>query len=146
MWESDESSESASEDEEKRWVDIVAKRIIEQKGHQNREGKIMDFLVDSLYTRIYNMEISFGRREARKDEKKKYERLKEALEIMKEYYKTMMHVMYKAAEYEKMEMEEASVGDVEYEEDNSDHDDDEDDDMEVDFMSGEVRKRGGGKE
>jgi hypothetical protein len=42
-----------------------------------------------------------------------------------------------------MEMEEVSVGEDEYEEYNAEHDDD--DDMEVDFMSGEVRKSGGGK-
>jgi hypothetical protein len=148
MWESDESSESESEDEEKRRVDILAKIIIESKNHQNREEEIMDFLVEWLYTRIYNMEISFGRREARKDEKKKYERAKEALEILDEHYEMMMHVMDKAAEYEEMEMEmeEASVGDDENEEYNSDDEhDDEDDDMEVDFMSIEVRKSGGGK-
>jgi hypothetical protein len=41
--------------------------------------------------------------------------------------------------------EEVSVGEDEYEEDNAEHDDDGGDDMEVDFMSNEVRKSGGGK-
>jgi hypothetical protein len=57
----------------------------------------------------------------------------------------MKYVMSKAAEYEEME-EEVSVGEDEYEEYNAEHDDDGGDDMEVDFMSGEVRKSGGGKE
>jgi hypothetical protein len=143
--ESNESSESESEDEENRWVDILVEKIIEPKDHKNREEEIMDFLVSWIDCRIYNMEISFGERGARKDEKKKYERAKEALEILKEHYKMMKHVMYKAAEYEEMEMEEASVGDDEYEEYNSDDDDDGGNDMEVDFMSGEVRKSEGGK-
>jgi hypothetical protein len=58
----------------------------------------------------------------------------------------MKYVMSKAAEYEELEMEEVSVGEDECEEYNAEHDDDGGDDMEVDFMSGEVRKRGGGKE
>jgi hypothetical protein len=74
------------------------------------------------------------------------ENLVEALNILEEHYKTMKYVMSKAAEYEELEMKgEVSVGEDEYEEYNAEHDDG-GDDMEVDFMSGEVRKRGGGKE
>jgi hypothetical protein len=81
--ENDESSESESEEEEKKWVYILVERIIESKNYENREKEIMEFLQDWIYSRIYNMEVSFGKRGATKDEKKKYERANEALEIMK---------------------------------------------------------------
>jgi hypothetical protein len=87
------------------------------------------------------MEGSFEKRKVRKNEKKKYERLKEALEILDEHYEMMKYVMSKAAEYEEMEI--TSGEDVEYEEDNVD---DDEDDMEDDFTTiGEIRKSGGGK-
>jgi hypothetical protein len=91
------------------------------------------------------MEDSFEKRKARKKEKKKYERFKVALDILNEHYEMMKYIVNKAAEYEELEMEgELSVGEDEYEEYIAEHDDG-GDDMEVDFMSDEVRKSGGGK-
>jgi hypothetical protein len=87
------------------------------------------------------MEDLFEKRKASKKEKKKYERLKEALEILDEHYETMKYMVNKGVEYEETEMEGTSDGDVEDEEDNVD----DEDDMEVDFMSIEVRKIGVGK-
>jgi hypothetical protein len=148
IWESDENSESESEQdsdedkEEEGWIDRLVETIIELKDYRKREEKIINFLREYLFVRIYNMESSFEKRKARKNEKKKYERLKEALEILDEHYETMKYIVNKGVEYEELEMEITSVGDDEYEEDNVD---DEDDDMEVDFMSIEVRKSGGGK-
>jgi hypothetical protein len=145
MWESDESSESESEqdsdeDKEEGWIDTLVETIIEPKDYQNREERIINFLKEYLFVRIYNMVSSFEKRKARKNEKKKYERLKEALEILDEHYETMKYIVNKGVEYEEMEI--TSVGDDEYEEDNVD----DDDDMEEDFMSiGEIRKSGGGK-
>jgi hypothetical protein len=146
IWESDESSESESEqdsdeDKEEGWIDRLVETIIELKDYRKREEKIINFLRECLFARIYNMESSFEKRKVRKNEKKKYERLKEALEILDEHYETMIHIMNKGAEYEKMEI--TNVEDGEYEGDNVD---DEDDDMEDDFTSiGEIRKSGGGK-
>jgi hypothetical protein len=134
-------------DNEERLIDILAKRIVESKDHRSREEEILNFLAEWLHTTICNMEYSSRRkrRKARKNEEERCENLVEALNILEEHYKTMKYVMSKAAEYEEMEMkEEMSVGEDEYEEYNAEHDDD--DDMEVDFMSDEVRKSGGGKE
>jgi hypothetical protein len=138
----------ANNDNEERWIDILAKRIVESKDHRSREEEILNFLVEWLHTTICNMEYSSRRkrRKARKNVEERCENLVEALNILEEHYKTMKYVMSKAAEYEELEMEEeVSVGEDEYEEYNAEHDDG-GDDMEVDFMSGEVRKRGGGKE
>jgi precorrin-3B methylase len=85
------------------------------------------------------MEYSFRKRKVKEEEKKKYERLKEALELLNEHHDTMIHIMNRAEENEEMEI--TSGEDVE-----DDDDDDEDDDMEVDFMIiREIRKSGGGK-
>jgi hypothetical protein len=119
--------------------------IIEPEDYRSREERIINFLRECLFVKIYNMESSFEKRKVRKKEKEKYERLKEALEILDEHYETMKYIVSKEVEYEEMEMEVTSVGDDEYEEDNVD--DDGGDDMEVDFMIiGETRKSGGGKE
>jgi hypothetical protein len=145
MWESDEDSDLESEQdsdedkEEEGWIDTLVETIIEPKDYRKREENIINFLREYLFVRIYNMESSFEKRKVRKNEKKKYERLKEALEILDEHYETMKYIVNKAAEYEEMEI--TSGEDVEYDDDNVD-----DDDMEDDFMSiGEIRKSGGGK-
>jgi precorrin-3B methylase len=92
----------------------------------------MKFLKEYLFVKIYNMEYSFEKRKVRKEEKKKYERLKEALELLDEHHDTMINIMNRAEQNEEMEI--TSDEDVE------------DDDMEVDFMSiGEKRKGGGGR-
>jgi hypothetical protein len=149
-WESDESSESESEEdsdeekEEEEWIDTLVEKIMESKDFREREERLINFLKGCLTIWILNMEDSFEKRKARKKEKKKYERFKEALEILDEHYEMMKYIVNKGVEYEEMEMEEASVGDDEYEEYNAEHDDG-GDDMEVDFMSIEVRKSGGGK-
>jgi hypothetical protein len=122
---------------------MLVETIIEPKDYRKREEKIINCLKEWLYVRIYNMESSFEKRKVRKNEKKKYERLKEALEILDEHYETMKYIVSKGAEYEEMEMEITNVGDDEYEEDNVD---DEDDDMEDNFRTiGEIRKSGGGR-
>jgi hypothetical protein len=137
----------ANNDNEERWIDILAKRIVESKDHRSREEEILNFLAEWLHTTICNMEYSSRRkrRKARKNVEERCENLVEALNILEEHYKTMKDVMSKAAEYEELEMKEVSIGEDEYEEYNAEHDDG-GDEMEVDFMSGEVRKREGGKE
>jgi RNA processing factor Prp31 len=149
MWLSDESSESESEqdsdeDKEEGWIDTLVETIIEPKDYRNREERIINFLRECLFARIYNVETSFEKRKVRKNEKKKYERLKKAFEILDDYDETMKYIVSKGTEYEEMEMEITNVGDGEYEEDNDE--DEDDDDMEDNFRTiGEIRKSGGGK-
>jgi hypothetical protein len=146
IWESDEDSDSESErdsdedKEEEGWIDTLVETIIESKDYRKREENIMNFLKEYLFVRILNMECSFEKRKVRKKEKKKYERLKEALELLEEHHDTMIHIMNRAEQNEEMEI--TSDEDVE----DDDDDDNVDDDMEVDFTSiGEIRKSGGGK-
>jgi hypothetical protein len=130
IWESDEDSDSESErdsekDEEEGWINTLVEGIIEPKNYRKRKENIINFLREYLFVRIHNMEYSFEKRKVRKKEKKKYEKLKEALEFLDEHYDTMIHLMNKAEENEEMEI--TSGEDVE--------DDDDNDDMELDFMS-----------
>jgi hypothetical protein len=104
MWESEESRESESEQdsdedkEEEGWINTLVETIIEPKDYRNREERIINFLRECLFVRIYNMESSFEKRKARKKEKKKYERLKEALEILDKHYETMKYIVSKGVE------------------------------------------------
>jgi hypothetical protein len=137
--------EEAESDEEE-WIDTLVEKIIEPKDFREREERIINFLKGSLTIWIYNMEDLFEKRKASKKEKKRYERFKEALEILDEHYETMKYIVNKGLEYEETEMEEANIGEDEYEEYIAEHNDnDGGDDMEVDFMSDEVRKSEGGK-
>jgi transcription termination factor NusB len=64
IWESDKSSESESEqdsdeDKEEEWIDTLVETIIEPKDYRKREEKIINFLKEWLFVRIYNMKSSF---------------------------------------------------------------------------------------
>jgi alpha-galactosidase/6-phospho-beta-glucosidase family protein len=125
-------------------MDTLVEKIIEPKDFREREERIINFLKERLTIWIFNMEDLFEKSKASKKEKKRYERFKEALEILDEHYETMKYMVNKEVEYEEAEMEETGVEEDEYEEYSAEHDDG-GDDMEVDFMSGEVRKSEGGK-
>jgi hypothetical protein len=135
-----------NESGEERWIDKMAKRIMAYDSCQIREKQILKFLIDWLHVTILNEE---GKRNVSK--------LLEALDTLYYHYDAMKIIMLKAENYDEdcMVNEKYGISRRKYivlsedsDDNNDDYDEDDDDggdDMEVDFMSGEVRKSGGGK-
>jgi hypothetical protein len=138
IWEIERESEE--EEDEERWIDTLIKGIVEPDNYQVRQQNIMIFLREYVSVKIFNMKQSFKKTKeqggkVKKENKKKYEKLKEGLDLLDEHNDMMIHLMHKAEQNEEMYI--TSGEDVEVD------DDDDDDDMEVDFMSIGEKRRGG---
>jgi hypothetical protein len=133
-----ESNKTESEEED-RWIDELAKKIIGYDSCQIREKEILKFLMNWLHVTIVN-----------KEGKRNVSKLLEAISTLRYHYEAMKKLMMKAELFDEDSKVYAnylmSRGNIEVSIDSDDNDDDDDDDdddyMEVDI---EVRKSEGGK-